>query len=421
MYHTHAQSFMNLFVPSKNAGTPPIFWERPVLVNQGFAAQPFFGTGVFGIPLKPMWYGNAPQPDPQPTLGGAQEAWDPRTLLPLLVTALQSYLSIEMLIPVINSSDPSQPMFAGSPTSFVSQYSGDLATRPGDNYADWLEELHTKAANGIVKSDLPSVADLLGFLNSHLLPLPILPFPGGSTPHLGPDTAGNPWNGVYGAVDAYPVWGFYQPPPPVPVPGAAPSFVIDTLPDVAGFAQALEAQRSVDGSTISDLQRFTTEWVVPWLQNRLILGRMARLKAIYLLNGYDQVWPLVQKLRFLTNPSPPILLAQPKPLDQDHTIPNGNWSARELFSILNFAPDITEGLNFSPEVVWSEAGEGLPGTAEIVGYSVFTLVGVFSNIANGSWIGAPFYGDPPPVGWIPPRPVSFRDQLRAAAGVDIIS
>jgi hypothetical protein len=68
------------------------------------------------------------------------------------------------------------------------------------------------------------------------------------------------------------------------------------------------------------------DWVLPWLQNNVLLGRMGRWKAIYLLNGYDQVWSMIQMLRFLTNPDPRVLLAT-MPLDQDHTIANGNWSA----------------------------------------------------------------------------------------------
>jgi hypothetical protein len=204
------------------------------------------------------------------------------------------------------------------------------------------------------------------------------------------------WNGVYGAVDVYPQYGAYQATPPVPVPSASPSYVIDVI-DTSQFAEfAVEygyiRQDALDG------------WIFPWVENRLILGRMARWKAIFLLNGYDKVWSILQNLRVLS--SQPLL---PTPtLDQDGTIANGDWSTRELFSILNFSGDISAG----PLGSYSGPGGALvfetPGSAPLY-LNLSFLVGSLYNIAKSSWGGSESSVASPI------RPIGFRDMLAAAA------
>jgi hypothetical protein len=67
---------------------------------------------------------------------------------------------------------------------------------------------------------------------------------------------------------------------------------------------------------------------------------MARWKAIYLYNGYDGVWSIIQRLRDLVGlPALP-----PVRLDQDDTMATGNWSARELCGLLNVDRDILDGV-----------------------------------------------------------------------------
>jgi hypothetical protein len=48
--------------------------------------------------------------------------------------------------------------------------------------------------------------------------------------------------------------------------------------------------------SIEDLQN----WTIPWLLNKLIFGRMARWKALYILNGFDRVWSVLQAFQQIT-------------------------------------------------------------------------------------------------------------------------
>ncbi len=345
-------------------------------------------------------------------------ASDPRTMFPFLTLGLQSYLMIQSLL---NFIDPTQPTFDW----FVKNFSADLK-----DYADFLESQYKLAVNGIVKSDLPSQQDFTGFVNSFgsgaTFPAASgLPFGGNPDP----PTAGYIWNGIYGAIDTYPLYGYHYPAPPVPVPSAAPSYVIDSflygknVPNVGATTRDLGADWQqagiLDGNYEYLWNATFDDWVLPWLQNNVLLGRMGRWKAIYLLNGYDQVWSLIQTLRFLINPDPRVLLAT-MPLDQDHTIANGNWSALELIKTLNFRGLILSFFSSlqdnSVVTEWNSALYPVPGGGGLPGYSVFALVGALDNIARGNYAGleGTVRGSVPP-GSAPKRPLSFRDRLAAIA------
>ena len=71
-----------------------------------------------------------------------------------------------------------------------------------------------------------------------------------------------------------------------------------------------------------------TQWIVQWLAIKSILGSMARWKAIYLVNGYDKVWSILQHLAVIV-PNSDQALPPAVVLDQDGTIASGNWSVRE--------------------------------------------------------------------------------------------
>lgn len=424
-FHDHALAFVNNLVPSKSplGIASLIYWQRPVLAKDTFTAQKTV-YGSYDTQASAGWYGQLPQPQVGTPLQGAEMVKDPRTMLPFLVLGLQSYLMIQALL---NFIDPTQPTFDW----FVKTFSGDLK-----DYADFLEEQYKLAVNGIVKSDLPSTPDFTGFVNGFI---PGLQFPGASgfpPPVAGSDpeypyptpTVGDIWNGVYGSIDTYPLYGYYYPELPVPVPGAAPSYVIDNF----FYGKNDPVKGAIYRNLLADWQQANiinydylrnavfADWVLPWLQNNVLLGRMGRWKALYLLNGYDQVWSMIQTLRFLINPDPRLLLATIQ-LDQDHTIANGDWSVIELCKTLNFGGDILGGITVplhddSVVTEWSSALYPPPGGGGMPGYSVFALVGVLDNIARGNYAGL----EGTVGGWVPPgtspkRPLSFRDRLAAIA------
>ncbi len=93
-------------------------------------------------------------------------------------------------------------------------------------------------------------------------------------------------------------------------------------------------------------------------------------------------------------------------VSQDGTIANGNWSARELCSVLNLRGYVA-GFLPSGRLTISEPG--------LDGYSLFGLVQVLHTIATGNWIGPGGYvlGNPSLQGLS--RPAGFRERLAAAA------
>jgi len=412
-FHDDAMGFVNTFIPAKSLGVNT-FWERPVLVNQGFATKPVPYPVAPGWPTDAAaggtifmgWYGSLPEPKPAPSFQGAQMVSDPRTMLPFLALGLNGYLTLQMMVNLI---DPSQLTF----DQFLDQYSGNYTASGDENdfpvYATFIYSNYKMAVNGIVKTDLPGTQDLVGYLlystGDTLLLDPSI-WSGSSQPQQGasifppqpgsvPPSTGYVWNGTYGAADTYPQYGSYQPEPPFPVPSAAPAYVIDTLYQEA--TNTLQGQwPSWQGNDY--LFRATIiDWVLPWLKNRLILGRMARWKAIYLLNGYDRIWSILQKLEIVSRPSAPIVPTTLR-LDQDGMIADGNWSTRELFAVLDFDGNISDGIQTTD----------LPPYI----YSLSALIHVLDNIANGNWTGPPPYSSNGPGA---PRPLSFRGRLAAAA------
>jgi hypothetical protein len=389
-YHDHALTFVNVFLPpSPGAET---YWERPVLANEGFDVQP----AKYWPPGNPMrgWYGTLPQPKSASQLGGppAQMAIDPRTMMPFLLLGLESYLALQMLV---HSIDPTQPTF----DEFVKEF----RTKDLPAYAEFLTSQYELAVNGIVKSDLPGPQDLIGFVNDILnggvdfgFTYPTSSFHADFadvTP-----TAGQIWNGVYGAVDTYPLYGFYQPEPPVPVPIAGPAFVIEFLDTATVNLYDEWSYAGVDWGDPGAAESILETWILPWLEDKLILARMARWKAIYLLNAYERVWETIQLLRLLAGAP----LSAPKKLDPDHTRADGNWSLRELVSILNFDGDILYGFPL---------GHGIQVGG---GYSVRALAWALYNIGNGNWGGPPdkISG---PLDVVPAGSNSLRDTLALVA------
>ncbi|MDA4118059.1 MAG: hypothetical protein OK455_06920 [Thaumarchaeota archaeon] len=449
-YHDNANGFVDNLVPSAPAGAnnliPPEnwgrFWQRPDLQELRFSPYskiwyatlyPYGGEGLTNIPpnapqnspgFTQMWYGKLPQAQSVANPTGLPMVADPRTFRPYLSLAIQSYLTLQSLV---NFIDKKQPTFS----TFLSQYNRDLI-----GYADFLYSLYTQSVHGIVKSDLPSNADTLGYLTFYIFQRghdagklgaasdavqPIIndsKIGPASMPQfsVNPDyttlpTAGTQWNGVYGVVDEYPPYGAYQPQPSswgnLSPPGmAAPSYIIDMI-NTDGIDLVLTTD------PYPYLLEFTFGyWLFPWLQAKLTLGRMARWKAIYIFNGNDKVWSFLQNLR-KTITSVPEGAKAPSYQEvklRDGTIATGDWSTRELCRVLN---QIGGGLIGPAPSFTDPSGKGL---------SLFLLDQCLDNIGKGTWAGSAYAsadrprdesGKPLPAGLS--RPASFRDLLAAAA------
>jgi hypothetical protein len=386
-FHDHAMAFVNFFIPSKTPGAA-IFWERPAVPDQFFILAS--GSGWYQDPQVP-WQNPFPVPPPGPPLGGSdqQMVLDPRSMLPFLLLGIQSYLTIESLINVI---DPSQPTLG----EFLAKFQGDL-----QEYASFLSSQYSLAVNGIVKKKIPTSDRLVDYISCT-----------GPGP-VSQQTFFNAWNGFCGVVDSCPPFGSYVPSPPVQILDyptsmiylSAPSYIIGAVRVSVDGGQSLtvpnfDAFNSIQANLKNDL---TNNWIVPWIQDRSILKMMAWWKAIYLMNGYDKVWSIIQTLNVLANqPTNP-----PLTLDQDGTRASENWSARELCTILKQDGYILSGVQ--NKSLKTATGD----------YSLFSLVQCLDNIAYGGWGGPPSYSIGPPFvaspGPGPARPLGFRDRLAAAA------
>jgi hypothetical protein len=415
-FHDNALAFVNNLIPSKTPGAE-VYWERPIVQSQAFTVKwvpyPQSGGDVFpGI----GWYGKLPQPQAGPPLGGAaqQMALDPYSALPFLLLGIQSYLTIEGLVHLI---DPAQPTFS----EFLTEFKGDL-----QDYASFLYGQYKLAVNGIVKSDIPSDADVLTYL--HYMADGKQSFPdnttnwGGSSPNDWtlnwtegggpPPSAGYAWNGIYGTVSLYPQYGVYEPSPPVPVPSSTPACLIDIIATDNLASELL--QQIGPGLTpplpasLTYMQNATLgDWTVIWLHDKVILGTMARWKALYLINGYDKLWSVIQNLRVLSKQPPLPALS----LDQDGTVANGNWSARELCTVVSVDGYVGDGLQ-TPDAGLTTTWTGHTTSGAIGGYSLFALAAALDNIAGGNWAGPPSSSSS---GKGPSRPLGFRDRLAVAA------
>jgi hypothetical protein len=421
----HANSFLGALLPTSSLAN---YWAHP--------PEP---TGWFP-PLTPWlyeyynntqgWYGNLPETSTS----------DPTTMLPVFVLGIHSLLILATLRGVVDP-DPSYSF-----QTFLSQNAGPPAadSTPSNlsQYLSWLWSQYSLAVStmqdgvplGIVKTDLPSADDILGFLplivgRQSIYPVQLDTNPpsalGGSPPSA-PKTiarAGNAWNGIYGVVETFPQYGAYPPPSGWGEPLASqtyycsPAYFISQL-DVTNLVAEMQQTGIIydspgsPGSPPSQKIKSAklNSWVIPWMQNKVILGTMARWKAIYLINGFDRVWSIMQNLQSLA-PDPFIVPAK-MTVAQDDSIANGNWSARELCTKLKIEGDLLDGTGIVAGVIPADGVLVWTGSPGLQGYSVFALVQVLDNIARGNWGGPPSYST---AGTGPARPLGFRDRLAAAA------
>jgi hypothetical protein len=385
-YHNHGLAFVNSLVPPLTPQTAAqIYWERPLVEDQvlqlGTVPYPRQGVvppGSWHAGSITGWFGPLPQPAPGPPLGGdpSQMILDPTSALPFLLTGIESYLTLESVASVI---DPSLPTLH----AYVSDFKSDLTT-----YASFLEAQFELLANGIGKTQLPEAADITSFLwfisvvvngdeftDSGL-------YWSGSAPDITAQEPSNGylWNGVYGAVDAYPVYGDYNTTMPVAVGTRTAACLVDLV-----NTESMVADFQPVFSSPTNQEQIIRLWTVPWVQNRIILGTLARWKTIFLLKGGDQVWSVIQNLRALAGQAP-----LPTPTLADGSLATGNWSMREL------AAALVQGGTLGYY-------EGLQGVGDI---SVARMLGFIDELARGNW-GAP----------VPEttQPMSFRDRMAAVA------
>jgi hypothetical protein len=373
------------------------FWLAPTpqIFPLPFATLDAVGTHWYGW----FWYGPFPLPAAE---GGL--VLDPTTALPWFTLGLNAYLTLESLRNIINQADlitlkaflKANGKDLNKYLSFLyQQYS--IAVIGHDPY-----NAPSKSLGGIIKTATPSWDDLSACYDDNSYVDGI----------AGP---GDPWNGVYGALATYPSyaahaqwysfpwwpgypwdmawWPADQKPftPPAPKEVSSPSYFISLLDDSV-----------LNANSPRSLSFGDHDWDFPWRQNKVILGSMARWKAIYLISGYDRVWQLIRSLQDLVKPYvlsqdltqvPPILY-----LD-DGTRADGNWSARELCNVLQLPRGVYTLYGGLTVDYYDENGSFL-----FEAYSVSKLLNFLYDIS-----GLPIQDTPQG------RPLSFRALL---AGCD---
>jgi hypothetical protein len=442
-YHSDGMNFVNELTSSLEVSAGfgiGQYWQVPAQpagdVPQSPDPKP--GWGFYWSWQYISWYGKFPA---RIAIANSPSGnvLDPRTMLPVLTLGLQSYITLQAMANLI---DPTQPTLA----QFLRQYWPDFGDpNSPTSYINFLYLMYQSAVNGIVKTDVPSEQEILGSLwwigqkqagtiasggnpnyahpstnpsqdttYSWGAPWPTAPdqgYPQGQTLDPGAAFSGNgyAWNAIYGASETYPQYGFYGNYHGNQIQKTTDETSILSWRDI--FTQAyivsqIDSSNAVlqwhqsnilynDGSDWYVSIDGFKNWTIPWLKARIILGSMARWKAIYLLNGFDRVWSILQALQRMAPPSTTPIVPQMMRLKQDNTIADGNWSARELINLPNvnrFAADI-------------------PIPPAVGDQSLWVLIQSLDAIARGNW-GGP-YGN---ITGVPPsRPIGFRDRLAAAA------
>lgn len=147
------------------------------------------------------------------------------------------------------------------------------------------------------------------------------------------------------------------------------------------------------------------DFTIPWVQNKVTLGSMARWKALYLISGYDRVFQLMRSLQDLVAPymqSAPEIVPPVMYLD-DGTRADGNWSARELCNVLQLPRGVYTLYGGLTVDYYDEDGSFL-----FEAWSVNRLLHFSQTIS-----GLPLPGNVPYYDLNAGRPLSFRALLAA--------
>jgi hypothetical protein len=244
-----------------------IYWMRPYVADFTFSDT---------------WLPN----NGQPKLGqisGAPFVFDPQLSLPTFIFAINCLVQEAVIF------------FAGTTTPQLAQsYFADLA--------NYLQTRYDEMVSGIQTVPIPTFNDLQQLLpkfgpsagNSEWF---VIAYRDGmSLPDehfFYPFGFSGQWRGEVGAVDTYAVFGQFGYSNPV-----VNHFYVETANAgaVIGIYPTLIELLEQCGYGPSDIQASP----FPWFGVRMEMGNLARFKALYVAKGLDQVWLLIQKLRFLS-------------------------------------------------------------------------------------------------------------------------
>lgn len=339
-----------------------------------------------------LWSGDWPAP--ARVSPGSADVMDPATALPFLVLGLNAWFSLNALGMIINPASETMTL-----ADYVQTYVGDLTGYLNTIYQSYAQAVvgtvpgdQSAPSWGIVKAVPPAAADLEWFAQD--------------PPWLTGSDA--PWTGVYGVVATYPAYAAHLTWPNYPYwPG---SFL---EPDVLQVCAPSYFISRIDTRTHGIEQSGSSlYWIVPYLRNKVVLGSMARWKAIYLISRYDSVWQTIRAMQAMLQPDPPIA---PEALYlPDGTKADGNWSVRELCTVLTMGPVHHDPPRTPPAKRYSGPFLNIGGGFTVqrngaTGYSVDRLL-QFLHLLSGSVAGPP----PQPAA----RPMSFRALLVEADDVN---
>jgi hypothetical protein len=350
--HVDAAMFFQQSLDLVEALTDDVYWYRPLVSDRVLSFDNYNNLGPwaeFGVENDPPF--RLFPPVNESLIEGYKAVFDPGLAMPAFLKAIESFVAINGLL------DPS------GFDRFLNQWKDKIS-----EWADFLEDVYDGSVSlargerrvdtligGLLKSSVPSSTDdIIHYITNR----------------------GFGWVGIYGVVDLYAAYEN-----PVTAPSLSISHIVDVF-----TREGIGRMSSIDNAFIVDS-------VYPWVRMRVVLGLMARWKAVYQLRGYDKVWSVLQKLR--------VLAKQQGSAANDA---NNNWSVRELIDVIN-----TNAPNNANTDLRLTLHPGATVAHDY--YSLADLVDYLDEIATSTW-------DRPLFGFSQNgsnRPVSFRDRLAAAA------
>jgi hypothetical protein len=257
-------------------GFPPALIDPPTYFSDGESAAYIFSIELYWIrPLVPafaftdLWFPNGGQANIVASVEGGAFVYDPQLSLPAFMTAIRDFAGIATLL---------NPSLAG--VAAMQPYFTDLATFLANNW-----EIMT---DGLVTVPIPSIDDLDATRV-------YLQTPDSFTP---PSLLGF-WRGEIGVVDIYSAFGTLG---GYPSPILFESYTPTT--NAASIIAVYPPQQFEALLGFMQLSLGEIDNAYGWFWIRMRIGNIARFKALYLAKGYDQVWRMIQKLRFMSGGKP---------------------------------------------------------------------------------------------------------------------
>ena len=335
------------------------FWVRPYVDSFAFSDH---------------WFPNLGRP-PVVSYAGASFVYDPQVSLPAFVQAISIFTAIAGIFHADANDAPTlQPYFT--------------------DFATLLDRYYTKVTDGLVMVPIPPRTELR-------LDVDLFKWEG---PYFtNRNYSFGSWTGEIGVVDIYCVFSEFGASPGSPGFASAiniwPGAVVDQTN--LGNIIAPYPELSTRLSYVSD-DPFTPQHLYRWFHIRVVIGALARYKALYIAKGYDRVWSLVQKLRFLGSGKPGTIEynfpAAPPPAATDR---KAHWCLSEFDRIISQDDGTLQGNPFTYE--FSHAGN--PITAQDIISKLHAVVET-----SKTWTYEPNM----PV-QTPQRPLSLRAAIAAVA------